>query len=69
MKVHPEAQGSQLETWIGARAHVSPLYLLALFAIYPPEELMKAAKQSNVCHRYFMLPSQIRHYAARDCHL
>ena len=26
----PEAQGSQLEAWIGARAHVSPLYLLAL---------------------------------------
>lgn len=26
----PEAQGSQLEVWIGARAHVSPLYLLAL---------------------------------------
>lgn len=26
----PEAQGSQLEAWIGARAHVFPLYLLAL---------------------------------------
>lgn len=26
----PEAQGSQLEVWIGARAHVSPPYLLAL---------------------------------------
>lgn len=25
-----EAQGSQLEAWIGAKAHVSPLYLLAL---------------------------------------
>lgn len=29
----PEAHGSQLEAWIGARAHVFPLYLLALLRL------------------------------------
>lgn len=42
----PEAQGSQLEAWIGARAHVSPLLLLALLRYIPPEELMKPANKA-----------------------
>lgn len=42
----PEAHGSQLEAWIGARAHVFSTVFVGTFETYPPEELMKPNKAS-----------------------
>ena len=39
------------------------------FEIYPSWRINETSKQSSACHRYFMLPSQICHCAARDCHI
>lgn len=41
----PEAQCSQLEVWIGARAHVSTVFV-GTSEIDPTEELMKAANKA-----------------------
>lgn len=68
-----EAHGSQLGVWIGARAHVFFFFSLHCICWHfwdiPSWRINESSKQSSTCQRYFMLPSQVCHCVARDCHI